>query len=72
MVGYGYMDGKMILSKKALRQGFDNKSDKKNTAIHEFVHIIDKADRTMDGIPQLLLDKQYAIPWLEQIKKKDR
>jgi Mlc titration factor MtfA (ptsG expression regulator) len=70
MVGSGYMEGKMILSKQALRQGFRNESDRKNTSIHEFVHLIDKLDGTTDGIPGLFLEKQYAIPWLDLIKKK--
>jgi MtfA peptidase len=65
MVGSGYMEGKMLLSKFALEQGFKNESDKNNTAIHEFVHLIDKADGDTDGIPKLLLDKQYTIPWLD-------
>lgn len=69
MVGTGYMEGKMILSKPALHQGFENKSDKKNTAIHEFVHLIDKLDGAADGIPELLLDKQFTIPWLDLINK---
>ena len=34
----------MVLSKKALYLGFINNTDKKNTAIHEFVHLIDKKD----------------------------
>ncbi|MFC2121519.1 zinc-dependent peptidase [Bacteroidota bacterium] len=70
MVGTGYMEGKMILSRPALIHGFKNESDKKNTAIHEFVHLIDKADGRIDGIPSLLLEKQYAIPWLDLIHKK--
>ena len=70
MVGTGYMNGKMILSKQALRHGFENESDKKNTAIHEFVHLIDKADGSIDGIPSTLLDKQYTIPWIDLIKNK--
>ena len=70
MVGTGYMEGKIILSKKALHKGFENVSDKKNTAIHEFVHLIDKMDGSTDGIPELLLDKQYTIPWLDSVKKK--
>ncbi len=70
MVGTGYMEGKMILSKQALTHGFRNESDKKNTAIHEFVHLVDKADGKIDGIPTLLLEKQYAIPWLDLIHKK--
>lgn len=70
MVGTGYMEGKMILSKTALRNGFKNESDKKNTAIHEFVHLIDKNDGKIDGIPSLLLEKQYAIPWIDLINQK--
>jgi MtfA peptidase len=69
MVGSGYMEGKMILSKPALHHGFSNESDKKNTAIHEFVHLIDKSDGTIDGIPASLLEKQYTIPWLELVSK---
>ncbi len=70
MVGTGYMEGKMILSKEALHHGFNNETDKKNTAIHEFVHLIDKTDGTIDGIPKLLLEKQYTIPWFDLINKK--
>lgn len=70
MVGTGYMEGMMILSKHALQLGFANESDKKNTAIHEFVHLIDKTDGTIDGIPELLLEKQYTIPWIDLINKK--
>ena len=62
MVGTGFMEGRMILSKPALYHGFSNESDKKNTAIHEFVHLIDKSDNIIDGIPSLLLEKQYTIP----------
>ena len=69
MVGTGFMEGKMILSKPALHHGFSNESDKKNTAIHEFVHLIDKSDRIIDGIPSLLLEKQYTIPWLDLINQ---
>jgi hypothetical protein len=70
MVGTGYMNEKMILSKHALRHGFKNETDKKNTAIHEFVHLIDKADGFIDGIPSLLLERQYTIPWLDLINQK--
>ncbi|MGB1247939.1 MAG: zinc-dependent peptidase [Chitinophagales bacterium] len=70
MVGTGYMNGKMILSKKALHDGFSNDSDKKNTAIHEFVHLIDKLDGTIDGIPKVLIDNQYILPWLDLMNQK--
>ncbi|GAO42011.1 zinc-dependent peptidase [Flavihumibacter petaseus] len=67
MVGSGYMNGKMLLSKTALREGFNNKTDKENTAIHEFVHLLDKADGAADGLPEALLSRQYTIPWLDLI-----
>jgi hypothetical protein len=70
MVGNGFMEGVMTLSKQALRHGFKNETDKSNTAIHEFVHLIDKTDGTIDGIPSLLLEKQYSIPWIDLISKK--
>ncbi len=70
MVGTGYMNGKMILSKAALHHGFDNTSDKKNTAIHEFIHLIDKLDGNIDGVPHVLLERPYVIPWLDLINHK--
>jgi MtfA peptidase len=70
MVGTGYMQGKMVLSKQALHHGFDNESDKRNTAIHEFVHLIDMMDGNIDGIPAVLTQHQFAIPWLSLIEKK--
>lgn len=70
MVGNGYMDGIMILSQEALKHGFQNESDKMNTAIHEFIHLIDKRDGSIDGIPSALLEKQYTIPWIDFMDKK--
>jgi len=64
MVGDGAMQMMMILSKPSLRQGFDNTSGRGNTGIHEFVHLLDKQDGAVDGLPEALLDKQYTIPWL--------
>lgn len=70
MVGSGFMEGKMLLSKHALQEGFKNDTDKNNTAIHEFVHLIDKADGEADGLPKALLSKQYTLPWLDMLFKK--
>ncbi|MCO4294691.1 zinc-dependent peptidase [Solitalea sp. MAHUQ-68] len=67
MVGTGFMNGQMILSQRALRQGFRNNADKSNTGIHEFVHLLDKSDGETDGIPENLLAHQYTIPWLKLI-----
>ena len=67
MVGDGAMQQVMILSQHALRQGFINTTDKHNTAIHEFVHLVDKTDGEIDGIPENLLAKQYTLPWINSM-----
>src|SRR5829696_1255772 len=54
MVGTGHLQNVMILSKWDLRQGFINDKSNHNTAIHEFVHLVDKMDGTLDGVPELL------------------
>lgn len=72
MVGNQSMEGIMILSKEALNQGFKNDSDKHNTAIHEFVHLIDKSDAAVDGIPEAIMQKQYVIPWLKLMHEEIR
>ncbi|MBU4486754.1 MAG: zinc-dependent peptidase, partial [Candidatus Delongbacteria bacterium] len=69
MVGDGVMNNKMILSKPDLHWGFANEWDGSNVGIHEFVHLIDKADGSVDGIPKLFLEKQYIVPWVELIQK---
>lgn len=70
MVGTGYLNGKMILSKSSLRLGFQANNDKKNVGIHEFVHLIDGIDGSIDGIPEVLMTQQYVLPWLDLIHKK--
>ncbi|TXH20323.1 MAG: peptidase [Chitinophagaceae bacterium] len=67
MVGTGPMERTMILSKPDLRAGFSDPLSKSNTAIHEFVHLIDKSDGSTDGLPSVLLEHQYAMPWLSYI-----
>lgn len=60
----GPLKNKLALSKKALHHGFDNKTDKLNTAIHEFVHLINGADGKIDGMPKALISEPNAIPWI--------
>ncbi|WP_160716139.1 zinc-dependent peptidase [Chitinophaga solisilvae] len=67
MVGSGALNGQMILSRSALREGFSNTTDKSNTAIHEFVHLLDKSDGTVDGLPTKLLEHSYSIPWMKLV-----
>jgi len=69
LVGIGRFKNHMILSRKALHHGFSNKTDKGNTAIHEFVHLLDMMDGNTDGIPEQLLGKENVLPWLQLMHK---
>ena len=70
IIGTGPFQNMMILSQHELRQGFLNKTGKNNTAIHEFVHLVDKTDGAVDGVPEFLVSKQYVLPWLNLVHKK--
>ncbi len=67
LVGTGAYQNKMLLSRSALQAGFGNESDRSNTALHEFVHLIDGADGVTDGVPRILMNKEYVLPWMELI-----
>jgi len=69
MVGTGRFEHQMILSRKALHEGFERKRDMQNTGIHEFVHLIDKVDGVTDGVPERLIEHSYVVPWLKRIHK---
>lgn len=70
LVGTGRFENQMILSRRALHHGFSNKTDKGNTGIHEFVHLIDKLDGKVDGIPKVLLENENILLWLDIIHDK--
>ena len=70
VVGEGAYQNLMVLSQHELRQGFINKTGKNNTAIHEFVHLLDKTDGAVDGVPEFMLSKKYMEPWLKLIHRK--
>lgn len=70
MVGNGPMEGKMILSKPSLHAGFDISNDKRNVGIHEFVHLFDKEDGMIDGLPPGYDNKAFSLPWIEFIRVK--
>ena len=66
MVGTGALQNVMIISKWELRQGFISNSYR-NTAIHEFVHLIDKMDGGVDGVPELLLPRKFVPRWWQLV-----
>ena len=56
LLGTGDLDRKMFLCRDALRQGL-LKRDGDNTAIHEFVHLVDKMDGQVTEFPR----SSYAV-----------
>ena len=69
MVGDGVMNRHMILSKPALRNGYNKKHSSHNVGIHEFVHLLDKADGHTDGIPQFVLRNKEIQPWMDLVSE---
>lgn len=70
MVGGGSLSNKMILSKNSLRHDFSAHNDSSNTTIHEFVHLIDKEDGVIDGVPKALMKYPEVLPWIDLMKRK--
>ncbi len=66
MVGAAHLRGVMILSKPDLLRGFDDPNDKRNVGIHEFVHLVDAADGSFDGVPPGL--RAAIAPWREEVR----
>ncbi|MGN6532727.1 MAG: zinc-dependent peptidase [Ginsengibacter sp.] len=69
MIGNGPMQQMMILSKPALHFGFQMEPSKENTGIHEFVHLLDKEDGYVDGLPEALLNRKLNSRWMELMNK---
>lgn len=69
MVGNGFMNGTVILSKPDLEASFDGRRHRNNVGIHEFIHLIDSADGEADGIPEILFQHSFVFPWLKEIKR---
>ncbi len=70
MVGTGALNRLMILSKPDLLGGFRNPGDKRNVGLHEFAHLVDKSDGTIDGLPAVGLERAAIGPWLELVRRK--
>jgi Mlc titration factor MtfA (ptsG expression regulator) len=68
MVGAGHLSGVMILSKPSLIAGFANPEDKRNVGIHEFAHLVDKADGAIDGMPAGI-PVATAEPWIRWVSQ---
>lgn len=70
MVGTGALNRLMILSKPDLLAGFRNPGDKRNVGLHEFAHLVDKSDGSIDGQPEVGLPRVAIGPWIELVRRK--
>jgi len=70
MVGTGALNRLMILAKPDLLAGFRNPGDKRNVGVHEFAHLVDKSDGTIDGLPAVGLERAAVGPWIELMRRK--
>ena len=68
MIGVHHLSGVMILSKPDLIAGFANPQDKRNVGIHEFAHLVDKADGSVDGLPAGI-PADVVRPWIDWVAK---
>lgn len=64
----GLMDSTMILSLTSLKAGFNNGVDGRNVGVHEFAHLLDKADKVIDGIPFMLSASERQL-WAAIVEK---
>lgn len=68
MVGNRFMKGIVIFSKPNLLKAFDGETHSFNVGVHEFVHLIDGLDGAIDGVPNMLIENSFALPWLTEVR----
>ncbi len=71
MIGVNHLSGVMILSKPALLAGFGNQNDRRNVGIHEFAHLVDKQDGSVDGVPGGIPADTFD-PWVRWVGRELR
>ncbi len=69
MVGNRFMKGIVVFSKPSLLKAFDGQEHSFNVGVHEFVHLIDGLDGAIDGVPEMLIDNKFSLPWLTEVRK---
>ena len=65
ILGMVHRQGPIVFSRRALRNGWNSKTDGNNVAIHEWAHVLDLDDGFADGVPVLADDEQK---WDEVMK----
>ncbi|MAQ14140.1 MAG: hypothetical protein CMN30_05000 [Sandaracinus sp.] len=66
IMGMVHRQGPIVFSRRALRNGWNSKTDGSNVCIHEWAHVLDMDDGFADGIPVLAGDTEH---WDEVLKE---
>ncbi len=61
VLGQAHHFGTVVLSWNAVKQGIARPHDGRDTAIHEFAHVLDTADGVFDGTPLLEKGRDYPV-----------
>jgi len=69
ILGEAHSFGTVVLAWPAVQQGLLNPSDGHDTAVHEFAHVLDRADGAFDGTPELRASEHYR-PWGEVLGRR--
>ncbi|MFU8804394.1 MAG: zinc-dependent peptidase [Bradymonadaceae bacterium] len=64
ILGQAHHFGTVVLSWDAVREGIATSNDARDTAIHEFAHVLDVADGAFDGTPILERGADYKA-WVQ-------
>jgi Mlc titration factor MtfA (ptsG expression regulator) len=68
ILGQAHAQGPVILSERALREGFARATDGSNVGVHEFAHMLDLEGARFDGTPAGL-DARTARSWAALVHK---
>jgi len=58
ILGMVHRQGPIVFSRRALRNGWNKKTDASNVCIHEWAHVLDLDDGFADGVPVLVDDEE--------------
>ncbi len=68
VLGQVHAQGAVILSARALRDGFKNAKDGHNVGLHEFAHVLDFEAGQVDGVPSLMPWRSIG-PWVDVMRR---
>ena len=66
--GEAHAWGTVVLSYQNVLGGLKNPDDGRDVSLHEFAHVLDRADGSFDGTPELAARTAYS-PWVDAMSR---